>query len=179
MLDERIDWDLIAAVARERPQWHWTLVGPFAKVTPEELPHAPNIHYLGQQEYADLPAFLKGFDIATMPFALNEATKFISPTKTPEYLAGGKPVISTSVPDVVASYSEIVEIADGADAWLKTIEQMLAWTDEQRQERLARANPLLEQSSWDSVVERMWELMQERLEAKAAPSRQKSVVSSQ
>jgi glycosyltransferase involved in cell wall biosynthesis len=179
VLDERIDWELIAAVARERPQWHWTLVGPFAKVEPEELPAGSNIHYLGQQEYADLPAFLKGFDIATMPFALNEATRVISPTKTPEYLAGGKPVISTSVPDVVATYDEVVEIADGADTWITTIEQMLAWTDEQRQERLERAAPLLEQSSWDSVVERMWALMQERLAEKAAIGSPKSIAGSQ
>ncbi|NJM07744.1 glycosyltransferase family 1 protein [Candidatus Gracilibacteria bacterium] len=90
VLDERIDWPLIAAIAARRPEWHWTLVGPTAKVTPEELPRAANIHYLGKQAYTDLPTFLKSFDIATMPFALNAATRFISPTKTPEYLAGGK-----------------------------------------------------------------------------------------
>lgn len=163
VLDERIDWPLIAEIAERRPAWHWLLVGPTAKVEPEALPAGPNIHYLGQQQYRDLPGFLKGFDIATMPFALSEATRFISPTKTLEYLAGGKPVISSSVPDVVAFYKEIVAIADGVDAWLETIEQLLAITPEKHQARLERARPALEKSSWDSIVARMWEFMDKQL----------------
>lgn len=164
VLDERIDWDLIAELASQRPGWQWVLVGPTAKVDPTELPTAPNIHYLGQKPYTDLPRLLKGFDIAIMPFALNQHTRFISPTKTLEYLAGGKPVISTSVPDVVAFYQDIVYICDGPGAWLQTIEQMLSATDEERQARLDRAEPIIAQSSWDSIAERMWGLMEERLE---------------
>jgi glycosyltransferase involved in cell wall biosynthesis len=159
VLDERIDWPLIASVAEARPDWHWALVGPTAKVTPEELPVAPNIHYLGKQQYADLPAFLKGFDIATMPFALNEATRFISPTKTLEYLAGGKPVISSSVPDVAAFYDEIVTIADGPEAWLAAIPAILAETPAERQARQERAQPIIQEHSWDDIARRMWELM--------------------
>ena len=163
VLDERIDWELIAAVAEQRPAWQWVLVGPTAKVAPEELPQLPNVHYLGQQTYADLPTFLKGFDIATMPFALSEATRFISPTKTPEYLAGGKAVISTPVPDVVAQYSGIVYLADDADAWITTVEKMLAASCAERERRLAQAQPILAESSWDSTVERMWGLMEGRM----------------
>ena len=163
VLDERIDWELIAEVAERRPAWQWVLVGPTAKVNPEELPVAHNIHYLGQQQYADLPAFLKGFDIATMPFALNEATRHISPTKTLEYLAGGKPVISTSVPDVVAFYRDIVSLADGPTAWLKAADRMLAATAQQRQARIERAGRIVQESSWDSIAERMWSLMEDRL----------------
>ncbi|HEX6292393.1 MAG TPA: glycosyltransferase [Herpetosiphonaceae bacterium] len=165
VLDERIDWSLIASIAERRPMWHWLLIGPTAKVDPAELPVAPNLHYLGQQAYADLPRYLKSFDLATMPFALNEATRFISPTKTLEYLAGGKDVISTSVPDVVATYQGIVTVADGVDAWIAAIERLLAASPAERQERQQRAEPLLEQATWDGIAARMWALMIERLEA--------------
>jgi glycosyltransferase involved in cell wall biosynthesis len=168
VLDERIDWELIATIAEARPAWHWTLVGPTAKVELDALPTGPNIHYLGQQQYADLPAFLKGFDIATMPFALNEATKYISPTKTLEYLAGGKPVISSSVPDVVASYAEIVHIADGPEEWIRGIEQLLAEPRKSRMQGRARAADVLDHSSWDSIAEQMWALMEEQLRQRPA-----------
>lgn len=168
VLDERIDWPMIGEVAARRPDWQWVFVGPAAKIDLHELPAAPNIHYLGQQPYAGLPQFLKGFDIATMPFALNEATKFISPTKTLEYLAGGKPVLSSSVADVVASYSAIVYLADGPDAWIAAVEHILAASEAERQARLARAQPLLEQSTWDSIVDRMWALIEERLDKTSA-----------
>jgi glycosyltransferase involved in cell wall biosynthesis len=167
VLDERIDWKLIAELAYKRRDWHWVLVGPTAKVRPSEIPGGTNIHYLGQRPYAELPAYLKGFDIATMPFALSEATRYISPTKTPEYLAGGKPVISTSVPDVVAGYKDIISIADGVEGWLTAVEELLSAAPEHSQTQLERARPRLEAASWDSITERMWELIQERLCAKA------------
>lgn len=160
VLDERIDWPLIAEVAARRPAWHWALVGPTAKVDPAELPKAPNIHYLGKQPAARLPALLKGFDIATMPFALNEATRFISPTKTLEYLAGGKPVLSTPVPDVVASYSELVTITGGVDAWIAAATDLLAGPPAV-EARLEQARPALEASTWDSIAERMEALMED------------------
>jgi glycosyltransferase involved in cell wall biosynthesis len=165
VLDERIDWQLIETVALERPAWHWTLVGPTAKVDPGTLPTAPNIHYLGKQQYADLPAFLKGFDIATMPFALNRSTKFISPTKTLEYLAGGKPVISSSVPDVVAFYDKIVHLADGPAAWIATISRMLSLPESERRERAERAQAVLAKSTWDNIAARMWALVEEQVGA--------------
>ncbi len=163
VLDERIDWPLIAAIAHERPGWHWVLVGPTAKVHPRELPGGPNIHYVGQRPYAELPAYLRSFDIATMPFALNEATRSISPTKTLEYLAGGMSIMSSSVPDVVAGYRGIVEIADGAAAWLRAIEDMLGESPAQKQLRRDLARPLLAQASWDNIAARMWHLMQAHL----------------
>jgi len=168
VLDERIDWELIAGVAQARPDWHWVLVGPRAKVKRSELPRAANIHYLGKQAYTRLPAFLKGFDIATMPFALNDATRFISPTKTPEYLAGGKQVISSAVADVVATYDQIVHIADGVDGWIEAIERVLSATPEEQAERLERAAPILHESSWDGTVSRMWTLMEQRLTSELA-----------
>ena len=163
VLDERIDWPLIATIAEQQPAWHWALIGPTAKVDPAELPQAPNIHYLGQQPYAELPALLQSFDLAVMPFALNEATRFISPTKTLEYLAGGKPVISTSVPDVVATYQGIVSIEDGADAWIAEIQGLLSAPETERVARQQKALPLLERGSWDGIAAEMWSLIQERL----------------
>jgi UDP-galactopyranose mutase len=160
VLDERIDWPLIAEVAARRPAWHWALVGPTAKVDPAALPQAPNIHYLGKQPAARLPALLKGFDIATMPFALNQATRFISPTKTLEYLAGAKPVLSTPVPDVVATYSEIVTITGSVDAWIAAAEDLLAGPPAV-EARLEQARPALEASTWDSIAERMEALMEQ------------------
>lgn len=163
VLDERIDWQLIATIGEQRPDWHWVLIGPTAKVEPADLPQAPNIHYLGQQSYADLPAFLQSFDLAVMPFALNEATLFISPTKTLEYLAGDKLVISTSVPDVVATYQRIVSIEDGADDWIAEIERLLSAPKSEREGRRQKSLPLLERGSWDGIAAQMWSLMQDRL----------------
>jgi glycosyltransferase involved in cell wall biosynthesis len=167
VLDERIDWALIAEVAARRPDWQWVLVGPTAKIDPGALPVAPNIHYLGQQQYADLPAFLKGFDVATMPFALNAATRFISPTKTLEYLAGGKPVVSSSVPDVAALYKDVVYLADGPDAWVREVTRVLTAPREEWLARRARAGAILEENSWDNIAARMWGLIAERLPAQS------------
>ncbi|HEY0603012.1 MAG TPA: glycosyltransferase [Herpetosiphonaceae bacterium] len=167
VLDERIDWQLIATIAEQRLDWQWVLIGPTAKVDPAELPQAPNIHYLGQQPYAELPGLLQSFDLAVMPFALNDATRFISPTKTLEYLAGGKLVISTSVQDVVATYQDLVSIADGAEAWIAEIERLLNVPESERAARRQQVLPLLERGSWDGIAMQMWTLMQERLRERA------------
>lgn len=166
VLDERIDWALIADAAAQRPEWHWVLVGPTAKIDPAALPHAANIHYMGKQAYADLPSYLKSFAIATMPFALNEATRFISPTKTLEYLAGGKPVISSSVPDVVAFYRDIVTIADGSAAWISAITELLQADPAERRARNERAEPLLQAQTWDAIASRMAEQIATRWSAR-------------
>jgi UDP-galactopyranose mutase len=101
VIDERLDLDLVAAVADARPDWQVVMVGPVVKIDLESLPRRANLHYLGMKGYADLPLYLAGWDVALMPFAQNESTRFISPTKTPEYLAGGRPVVSTPIRDVV------------------------------------------------------------------------------
>jgi UDP-galactopyranose mutase len=110
---------------------------------------------------------LKSFDLATMPFALNDATRYISPTKTLEYLAGGRDVISSSVPDVVATYQNIVTIVDGANAWIAAIERLLAAAPAEHDSRLERARPLLHAGSWDGIAEHMWTLMAARLQGSA------------
>jgi UDP-galactopyranose mutase len=151
VIDERIDLDLVAAVATARPEWSFVMVGPVVKLDPARLPQAPNLHWLGQRDYADLPAYMAGWDIALMPFALNDATRFISPTKTPEYLAAGCPVVSTPIRDVVRSYGPLagVSIAAEPEAFVAACEAHLA---------AGRAGPWLNEAdahlagmSWDAT----------------------------
>ncbi|MFO1143720.1 MAG: UDP-galactopyranose mutase [Amaricoccus sp.] len=128
VIDERLDLPLLAAAAAARPEWSFVMIGPVAKLDPARLPQAPNLHWLGKRDYAELPAYMAGWDVALMPFALNAATRFISPTKTPEYLAAGCPVVSTPVRDVVRSYGRVagVRIAAGTDAFVAACEEALA-----------------------------------------------------
>ncbi len=164
VIDERIDLDLLAAVARLRPDWHWVMIGPVVKIDPETLPRRPNLHYLGMQDYGDLPAYLAGWDAALMPFAANESTRFISPTKTPEYLAGGRPVISTPIRDVVRPYGELslVEIADDPEAFVAAAGRAMARFGEggsEREEWLRRVDALLAGGSWDRTFGQMSDLI--------------------
>ena len=116
-IDERMDLALLAGVADARPDWQLVMLGPVVKIDPASLPQRANIHYLGGKSYRELPQYVAGWDVALLPFARNEATRFISPTKTPEYMAAGKPVVSTSIRDVVRPYGEqgLVRIADDVD----------------------------------------------------------------
>jgi glycosyltransferase involved in cell wall biosynthesis len=157
VIDERMDFDLIAGVASRRPDWQIIMIGPTAKVAPHQLPRAGNIHYLGMKAYDDLPEYLAGWDVAMLPFARNEATRYISPTKTPEYLAAGLPVVSTSVRDVVRPYGEqgLVRIADTADAFVTAAEAALV---EGRPP--AAADRFLAKLSWD----RTWAAMNSLLD---------------
>ncbi len=170
VIDERLDLVLLAGVAKARPSVSFIFIGPVVKIAPEDLPKAANIHYLGQKHYSELPTYLSGWDAALMPFALNEATKFISPTKTPEYLAAGRPVVSTRVTDVVRHYGDLegVFLADepesfaaacdealalkkAGDAWLKPVDEMLAG------------------SSWDQTFSAMSVLVEEAVTRKLSP----------
>lgn len=150
VVDERFDAQLLAALAEQRPNWQFIIVGPVLMADPSVLPKAANIHYLGARSYEELPAHLKGWDIAMMPFALNEATRFISPTKTPEYLAGGKPVISSPIYDVQHPYADqgLVHIASGPEEWLRTAEEILSRRHAQ-EEFLQRVDSFLGTRSWD------------------------------
>jgi UDP-galactopyranose mutase len=160
VIDERLDLGLLDTVAAARPDWQFVMLGPVVKIDQASLPRRPNIHWLGQKAYADLPAYLSGWDVALMPFAINEATRFISPTKTPEYLASGRPVVSTPIRDVVRHYGDMagVRIADGAEAFVAACEAALAlrpgdWRPE--------ADKLLSETSWDATFRRMDRLVQE------------------
>jgi len=152
VVDERLDLSLIAGLARELPDWDLEIVGPVAKIDPADLPQAGNIRYTGMQPYERLPDVMAGFDVALMPFALNEATRSISPTKTLEYLAAGLPVVSTPVPDVVADYARIVALATDAPSFAAACRRV------QRdgvEERDATSRPLLHEYHWDTIAARM------------------------
>jgi UDP-galactopyranose mutase len=156
VLDERLDTGLVAALADARPDWQLILVGPVVKIAPEDLPRRANIHYLGPKTYDELPAYLSGWDVAFMPFALNESTRFISPTKTPEYLAAGLPVVSTPITDVIGIYGDsgLVEIARTPADFVTAIEHLLE-DPPPRTEHLAKIDEMLADMSW----EKTWTLM--------------------
>jgi UDP-galactopyranose mutase len=160
VIDERMDYHLLRGVAAARPLWHLVLVGPTAKIDPAALPRAANIHYLGPKPYAELPAYIAGWDVAMLPFARNDATRFISPTKTPEYLAAGKPVVSTSIRDVVRPYGQqgLARIADTVDGFVAAIEAALA---EDPVDRRRAADAFLTHLSWDGTWTRMRQLIEQ------------------
>jgi UDP-galactopyranose mutase len=162
VIDERINLDLIRDVASARPDWHVVMLGPVVKIDPVTLPVAPNLHYLGGKKYEDLPAYIAGWDVALLPFALNEATRFISPTKTPEYMAAGKPAVSTSIRDVVRPYGQqgLVRIADDAASFVRACEAAMA---EDAAERMTSADAFLRRMSWDGTWNRIDALINETL----------------
>ena len=163
VIDERLDIGLIDNIARLRPEWHLVLVGPVAKIHPDSLPQRHNIHYFGQQDYNDLPRFLAGWDVCLLPFALNEATRFISPTKTLEYMAAGRPVACTPIRDVMEPYAGIVSIGRDADDFVAMVEKMLAHSPEERTVMQARMREVISRTSWKSTADRMSALISEQL----------------
>jgi glycosyltransferase involved in cell wall biosynthesis len=167
VIDERMDLELIDGVAQSRPDWHLVLLGPVVKIDPAQLPHRSNIHYLGPKQYEDLPEYIAGWDVALLPFARNEATRFISPTKTPEYMAAGLPVVSTSIRDVVRPYGQqgLVRIADDVPAFVAACEAALA---EDASERVRQADAFLRQTSWDGTWLRIRLLVEQLLRPEPA-----------
>lgn len=160
VIDERIDYELIAETAKQNPQASFVMIGPLAKVEDKDLPKAPNIHYLGMRAYTDLPAYLKGFTIAMMPFAMNDSTKYISPTKTLEYMAARKPIISTPVADVVRDYSHCVDIVKDATGFTEAIKNISACNGKEWEERSDSFGQILKETSWDSTVKKMKDLIE-------------------
>jgi UDP-galactopyranose mutase len=170
VLDERLDRDLLANIADQNPAWHFILIGPVMKIDPNHLPRAENIHYLGQKTYSELPRYLANWDVAMLPFAQNSSTRFISPTKTPEYLAAGKPVVSTPIRDVIRPYGErgLVEIADDENAFSQAIEKCLNRNDEKW---LRRVDQFIGKMSWDRTFDGMWSEIARNMRQKNVPIR--------
>lgn len=160
VIDERFDIELIDAVAKARPEWQFVLLGPVVKIDPAILPKYDNVHYLGGKKYDELPNYIAGWDIAMVAFAMNESTKFISPTKTPEYLAAGKPVISTPIRDVVRPYGDnkLVHIVSNADEFIKAAEKELE--KKRKTSWLNKVDDFLLYNSWD----RTWGQMVRHIE---------------
>ena len=166
VIDERSDLELLAAVADAKPDWQLIMIGPVVKIDPADLPQRPNLHYLGGKSYKELPTYLSGWSVAMLPFAINESTRFISPTKTPEYLAAGKPVVSTPIRDVVRPYGEqkLVHIASTPQEFVAALEKALAQQNDA--EWRARVDAFLENVSWDQTWGGMVALMAEALQQK-------------
>jgi UDP-galactopyranose mutase len=168
VIDERMDLALLDAIAAARPDFQIVLVGPVVKIDPDEIPKRPNIHCLGGKSYAELPKYISGWDVAILPFARNESTQFISPTKTPEYLAAGKPVVSTSIRDVVRPYQSagLVRIADEPGAFVDACQRAL---NEAPDIRTRRADAFLSRMSWDITWDKMHRLIDRAVLLRSGP----------
>jgi UDP-galactopyranose mutase len=160
VIDERLDLKLVDRVAEEHPEWQVMMVGPVVKIDPQTLPMRPNIHYFGQRDYAELPRFLAGWDVCLLPFAINAATRFISPTKTLEYMAAGKPVVSTPVTDVIEPYKGLVFEGATSTAFIRACERALALTPEALEALASSMAARVSKTSWDSTADQMREVLE-------------------
>ena len=169
VIDERTDIDLLSKIAELRPDWQFVMLGPVVKIDEADLPRRENINYLGGKNYRDLPAYISGWDVAMMPFAMNDSTKFISPTKTPEYLAAGRPVVSTPIRDVVRPYGDLglVHIASTPEEFVNAIETAMADDSEERRTKAAK---FLSTISWDKTQSEMQQLIKEVIARRAHQS---------
>jgi len=163
VVDERMDYKLVAKLADANPQWSVMIIGPVLKVNGETLPRRANLHWLGARDYSQLPAYCKGFDLCLMPFALNEATEYINPTKALEYMATGKPIVSSRVPDVVSNFSEVVKIASSHDDFISLCRQAIAEPD---QAAIKRGLEMAADSTWERIVKQMENHINEALARK-------------
>jgi glycosyltransferase involved in cell wall biosynthesis len=168
VIDERLDLELVHFIAQARPDWQIVLVGPVVKIDPAMLPQRQNIHYFGQRSYQDLPRYLVGWDVCLLPFARNDATRFISPTKTLEYMAAERPIVSTPITDVAEPYGDIVYLGGTPDEFLSACEAALAAGVEDRNHRAARMRQVLAGTSWDVTVSAMEKLLADAVGKKAA-----------
>jgi beta-glucosidase/6-phospho-beta-glucosidase/beta-galactosidase/glycosyltransferase involved in cell wall biosynthesis len=157
VVDERVDANLVGELARRKPQWSFAMVGPVVKVDPNLLPHAPNLYWLGGRDYSVLPNYCKAFDVCMMCFARNASTEYINPTKALEYLATGRPVISTPIQDVIRQYQGVMDIVATPDEFIAAAEKALAAPD---RERIAAGLARVRECTWDSTVLKMQELIE-------------------
>ncbi len=167
VIDERMDLALLKAMADAHPEWQIVMVGPVVKIDPQTLPRNPNIRYFGQRAYRHLPSYLKGWDVCLLPFAQNQATKYISPTKTLEYMAAGKMIVSTPIKDVAEPYGDIVYLGGTPAEFIAACERALGAWPAERAERRGKMREVLGRTSWDTTVQRMSELIDAAIAAKA------------
>jgi glycosyltransferase involved in cell wall biosynthesis len=152
VVDERMDYELVGKLAAANPAWQVVIIGPSCKVNPEEFPKAANIHWLGRREYAQLPGYTKGFDVCLMPFALNEATEYINPTKALEYMATGRPIVSTAVPDVISNFGNVVKVALSHEEFIDFCRKAV---DEDDDKAIQAGLNMANDNQWESIVEKM------------------------
>ena len=175
VIDERIDLELVARLADATSHWQICIVGPVVKIDPTELPRRPNLHYFGHQAYADLPRFIAGWDVCLQPFALNEATRFISPTKTLEYMAAQRPIVSTPITDIVEPYGRIVHIANDAASFIDECQRALRMSDEEFAPRAELMRSAVANTSWDQTADRMCALLEDAVRKRGSTSAQLSL----
>jgi UDP-galactopyranose mutase len=168
VIDERMNLDLLAAMAKAHPEWQIVMVGPVVKIDPADLPRPGNIHYMGQRSYTELPRFLRGWDICLLPFAQNDSTKFISPTKTLEYMAAERQIVSTPIRDVAEPYGDVVFLGETADEFINACETALALNQEEHNKRIQRMREILSRTSWDITADAMNKLIDEAVAARKA-----------
>ena len=163
VVDERFDIELLRELSQRRPDWHFVIIGPVVKIDPQVLPQGENIHYLGMKSYNELPVYLSGWDVALLLFALNESTRFISPTKTPEYLSALKPVVSTPIKDVIVPYEELglVSIGRNTDEFEKAIASALEKGN--NEEWKNKVDSYLQNISWDKTWDDMLCLIKQQI----------------
>ena len=152
VVDERMDYELLSAMASAHPEWSIVIIGPPTKVDPSKFPQHANLHWMGGRDYGQLPAYCKALDVCLMPFAINEATEFINPTKALEYMATGRPIVSTAVEDVVAQFSDVVAIADSHEDFIAKCEAAVARPN---RARIKRGVELAKRNSWEAIVARL------------------------
>lgn len=167
VIDERVDYHMVGEMARMQPNWSFAMIGPIVKVDPNLLPHAPNLFWLGSRDYTVLPNYCRAFDVCMMCFAINEATEYINPTKALEYLATGRPVISTPVRDVVKQYSDLMEIGGTPEELVAAAERALTSPDK---DRIQRGLEKARNASWEATVAKMQALIGEGIERDDRPS---------
>jgi hypothetical protein len=163
---------MVGEMARMRPDWSFAMVGPVVKMDPNLLPHSPNLYWLGGRDYQQLPSYCAAFDVNMMCFANNAATQYINPTKGLEYMATGKPIVSTHVKDVVNQWSDIVYLAHGAEEFLKAAQKCIERTGDVEQ-RVQRGLELARRCSWESTVQRMQDLIKQAINRKERRSTRK------
>jgi UDP-galactopyranose mutase len=161
VIDERMDLDIIRALSRAHPEWQIVMVGPVLKIDEKTLPQAPNIFYTGQRSYAELPGYLRGWDVALLPFALNEATRYISPTKTLEYMAAGVPIVSTPITDVVEPYGDVVYLGGSPEEFIAACEAAVGASADERWMRIEAGHQVVARTSWAGTVRAMESLLDE------------------
>lgn len=159
VIDERINLPLIDAIATARPEWNIVMVGPVARIDPATLPRRDNIHWLGRQSYDDLPRFIRGWDVCLLPYALGDATRSISPAKTLEYMACGRPAVSTSIRDIVEPWGHLVRVADTPEGFIADIEMLMARTPQQQDDHARQLAQAVAQTSWERTADAMAELV--------------------
>lgn len=174
VIDERLDYALIAQMAQAKPQWTFVMVGPVVKVDPNSLPQAPNIKWLGQRDYKDLPNYVKAFDVCLMPFSLNAATQYINPTKTLEYMAANKPILSTAIADVIKNFTPVVQVAHSPAEFVQRLEA----TRELSREILDAGLAMAGKASWDAIVATIRQLIKDAILQQPAVAKMQSRIGS-